>query len=201
MDLNSSDWQHLIYSILILTVLIGGFGVRRFAAAQTLKYLAIWSIIALIFVGLYSYRYEFFDFKNRIIGELNPSQARVNKDKQLIVKLSDDGHFYINVVINSQKVRFMVDTGASDIVLNIDDAKKVGISLKNLTFNKVYQTANGKSFGATVNLEKFVIANFEFSNVSASVNNAEMGTSLLGMSFLKRCKKYEFYRDSLILTF
>jgi predicted aspartyl protease len=39
-----------------------------------------------------------------------------------------------------------------------------------------------------------------FYDVPASVNSAEMGTSLLGMSFLRRFKKYEFYRDKLILS-
>ncbi|MBM5781983.1 MAG: TIGR02281 family clan AA aspartic protease [Pelagibacterales bacterium] len=201
MDLSSSDWQHFIYSLLILLVLVGNLGSRKLPFSKTLKYLGIWSLIALIIISLYSYRYEFSDFKNRLFAEINPSKARVNKENQLVVKLSDDGHFYINVLINSQQVRFMVDTGASDIVLNINDAKKVGLNINNLTFNKRYQTANGSSFGASVVLEKFVIGNIELSNINASVNNADMGTSLLGMSFLRNCKKYEFYRDSLILTF
>lgn len=201
MDLNSSDWQNFIYSALILLILIGNLGSRRLPFGKTLKYLGIWSAVALVVISLYSYRYEFFDFKNRILGELNPSKARVNAENQLVIKLSDDGHFYVNSYINSKPVRFMVDTGASDIVLNIDDAKKIGINLNNLVFNKRYQTANGTSFGANVVLDKFVIGNVEFSNITASVNEADMGTSLLGMSFLRNCKKYEFYRDSLILTF
>ncbi len=201
MDLSSSDWQHFIYSLLILLVLVGNLGLRQLPFSKTLKYLGIWSLIALIIISLYSYRYEFSDFKNRVFSEINPSKARFNKENQLVVKLSDDGHFYINTLINSKPVRFMVDTGASDIVLNVNDAKKVGIDFEKLVFDKRYQTANGISFGASVTLNKFSVGNVEFVKINASVNNADMGTSLLGMSFLRNCKKYEFYRDSLILTF
>jgi aspartyl protease family protein len=94
----------------------------------------------------------------------------------------------------------MIDTGSSDIVINLEAAQKLGIDPKKLTFNKPYQTANGTSWGASVTLEEFQIGNVKFRNIPASVNNADMGTSLLGMSFLRQFRKYEFYRDKLILT-
>jgi predicted aspartyl protease len=34
-----------------------------------------------------------------------------------------------------------------------------------------------------------------------SINSGDMGTSLLGMSFLQRFEKYEFYQDRLVLTY
>ena len=117
-----------------------------------------------------------------------------------MINLSQDGHFYLNVKINNVPVRFMIDTGASDIVLNLDEAKRVGIDVKKLRFDKTYQTANGKSFGAMVVLDEITVADVIFRKVSASVNSAEMGTSLLGMRFLRQFKKYEFYQDKLVLT-
>ncbi len=118
----------------------------------------------------------------------------------MIIEIAQDGHFYIDVKINNEPVRFMIDTGASDIVLNMDEAKKVGIKLDELNYNKRYQTANGAAFGASVVLNEIEVGGVKFHDVGASINEADMGISLLGMSFLRKFRKYEFYQDRLILT-
>lgn len=202
MDLSSSDWQSFTYYALILLFLFTGLIARRdLSFRKIFKYLSIWLGIAIIIISLYSYRYEFFDFKNRILGEINPSAARINEEGQISINISRDGHFYIDVKVNGTMIKFMVDTGASDIALNSNDAKNAGIDIENLIFDKRYQTANGISLGAGVILKEMNISGVKFKNISASVNSSEMGTSLLGMSFLKQCRKYEFYQDKLILTF
>lgn len=199
--LSSSDWQSFASLSLILVMLVSSLLSRReMAFSKTLKYLALWSLIGLVTIALYAYRFEFSDFKTRIMGEINPSSVRINNAGELEITLSNDGHFYINAEINGVPVLFMIDTGASDIVISREQAKRVGINPQELVFDKPYQTANGKSWGARVKLDKVKVGNVVFRDVSASVNNADMGTSLLGMSFLRQFKKYEFYRDRLILT-
>ena len=199
--MQNNDWQNFIYFALILVLLVSSVASRRdLDFKKILKYLAAWAGIGFVVVTLYAYRFEFSDFKARILGEMNPSLAQVGKSGELIVNLSQDGHFYLNVKVNGVPVRFMIDTGASDTVLSLDEAKKVGIDVQKLRFNKIYQTANGKSFGASVVLDKITIADVVFRDVAASVNSAEMGTSLLGMSFLRQFRKYEFYQDRLLLT-
>ena len=94
----------------------------------------------------------------------------------------------------------MVDTGASDMVINQNDARRIGIDLSRLKFNRAYQTANGTSYGAGVRLKEVKFGDLVFQDIPASVNSADMGISLLGMSFLRNFSKYEFTRDQLILT-
>ncbi len=202
MNLSSSDWQSFTYYALILLFLFTGLISRQdLPFSKIFKYLSIWLGIAIIIISLYSYRYEFYDFKNRILGEINPSAARINEEGQISINISRDGHFYMDVKVNGAMVKFMVDTGASDITLNLNDAKNAGIDVENLNFNKRYQTANGISLGAGVILKEMEISGVKFRNMLASVNSSNMGVSLLGMSFLKQCKKYEFYQNRLVLTF
>jgi len=199
--MQESDYQNFIYLALLLVLLVSSLLSRRdLDFKKVLKYLAAWAAIGFVVVALYAYRFEFADFKSRIVGELNPTKARISKEGELVINLAQDGHFYLDTKINGAPIRFMIDTGASDITLSLADAKKIGINVKNLNFNKAYQTANGKSWGAFVALEEIEVANVKFINVGASVNNAPMGVSLLGMSFLRQFKKYEFYQDRLILT-
>ncbi len=200
-NFSGADWQNFIYLLILLIILVMGNMFRpNLNLKKIAKYFLAWSIVAFIGILLYSYRFEFGDFKSRILGEINPSKARITKEGNIIIKASQDGHFYIDLEINSYPIRFMIDTGASDIVISLKEAKRIGIDELELNFNKVYQTANGKSFGANIILDEIKIDDIKFYKVPASVNQSEMGISLLGMSFLRQFKKYEFYQDQLELT-
>jgi len=198
-NFQTSDWQSFSYLALLIIILLSGLIFRRdFAYAKMFKYFAIWAFFGFIFVILYSYRFEFSDFKNRILGEINPSAARIEGEK-LVINLSQDGHFYIDAKVKDATLHFMIDTGASDMVLGKNDAQKIGIKESELKFNKIYHTANGKVFGASIIIDEMEFSGIKFYNVKASVNSGEMNNSLLGMDFLRRFKRYEFYQDRLIL--
>jgi len=200
-SLNNSDWQNLLYLVLLLTMLLAGlFSRRNLQYGKILKYLAAWAAIALVIIAFYSYRYEFSDLKDRVVAEINPSKAKFDENNgTLTIRASEDGHFYLDVKINATMVRFMVDTGASEITLSNQELSRLGIDSQKLNFNRAYQTANGTSFGAAITLDEIEIGGVKFYDVPASVNNGNMGTSLLGMSFLRKFKRYEFYRDTLVL--
>ncbi len=200
-NLSNSDQQSFVYSLLLLILLVSSLVFRReMALSKVLKYLALWALIAFVAIGFYSYRYQFFDFKERVVGAINPTAARMNDRGQIVINLSSDGHFYVDTKINQVPIRFMIDTGASDIVIDKIQAQKIGINPQDLIFNKRYQTANGASFGASIVLHEIQLGEVIFTDINASVNSAELGTPLLGMSFLRQFKKYEFYQDQLVLT-
>jgi aspartyl protease family protein len=96
-------------------------------------------------------------------------------------------------------VRFLVDTGASDIVLSPGDARRAGIEPESLKYDRPYATANGVGYGASVTLDRLEIGAISLSNVRVSVQQAEMGTSLLGMTFLRRLKSYAVQDRKLVL--
>ncbi len=167
--------------------------------ANSLKYVAMWLIIILALVILYSYRYDFYDIKDRLIATLSPASAVTAEDGSISFRVSQDGHFYINTQVNGEDVRFMVDTGASDIVLDQKTAKKIGIDLSNLKYTKTYNTANGTVRGASIILKTIQIDGYIVRDVRASVNEADMKQPLLGMSFLENLEGYEVKRGILTL--
>jgi aspartyl protease family protein len=199
-NLGQSDWQNIVFSSIVVFMLLSSILSRKeLSLAKILKYILIWSVIVIIGLACYSYRHKFFEFTSNLSSEINPSKAVVSNN-QLIIRLADDGHFYLDTNINDHPVRFMVDTGSSDVVLNLSDAKRIGIDTNKLIFNKNYQTANGQAFGASLKIREVMVSGVKFKDVNVSVNSANMGVSLLGMSFLKRFTKYEVYQDKLILT-
>ena len=118
---------------------------------------------------------------------------------EYVVEADPSGHYLIEAVVNGAPVTFLVDTGASDIVLTLDDARRVGLHPRTLAFTQRFATANGEVRGAPVVLREVRIGQLRRFDVAASVNEAPLGVSLLGMSFLEQLSGYEVERGRLVL--
>ncbi|MFM6973400.1 MAG: TIGR02281 family clan AA aspartic protease [Alphaproteobacteria bacterium] len=199
-DLSGSQIANVIYIIIVIALIAFGFSRKEMPVKLILKYTIIWIAIILFVIVLYSFRYEFGDVKNRVSTELFPSKAVIKNHEQIIIAISADGHFYINLKVNNKNIRFMIDTGASETVIDKKIAKNIGIDFGNIYYDKIFKTANGQVRGASINIDEIDVSGMKFYNVEASITESDLSVPLLGMSFLKRFYKYEFYREKLILT-
>jgi clan AA aspartic protease (TIGR02281 family) len=116
-----------------------------------------------------------------------------------IIAAGPHGHFTVDAVVNGEPVEFMVDTGASHVVLTLEDARKLGFSASNLDFTHQFESANGVVRAAPVELREFRVGQFQLYDLEAFVNGGPLPISLLGMSFLKRLRSYEVARSRLVL--
>jgi clan AA aspartic protease (TIGR02281 family) len=121
------------------------------------------------------------------------------EDLEYVVEANSGGHYVIEASVNGAPVTFLVDTGASDIVLTLDDARRIGLQPSTLDYTQRFATANGEVRGAPVVLRELRIGQLRLFNVDASVNQAPLGISLLGMDFLEQLSSYEVERGRLIL--
>lgn len=120
--------------------------------------------------------------------------------RTMVFRAGRDGHFTLRARVDGARVRFLVDTGASAVVLNRRDAERIGLHLRERNFTKVFQTANGPVRAAPVVLRSVKIGALNVRNVEAYVNEGAMGVSLLGMSFLRQLDGYEVSNDKLTLS-
>ncbi len=144
--------------------------------------------MVLLLVGGYSYRGELRPFADRILGELDPSRPRTDNSLpakgSVIFTMADDGQFHIRAEAGGVPVSFILDTGASDVMLTPADARRLGFDPANLAYTRRYETANGTVEGAPVTLPAVDLGPIHLTDVAASVSRADGGSSLLGMSFL-----------------
>ncbi|MEM1346891.1 MAG: TIGR02281 family clan AA aspartic protease, partial [Pseudomonadota bacterium] len=105
----------------------------------------------------------------------------------------------LDVEMNGMPVTFVIDTGATAIVLTEQDAKRLGIDTDSLMYTGVAGTANGEVRTAPVRIESVVLGQMMDRNVPAVVNSGEMDTSLLGMSYLQKFSRIEIAGDRLVL--
>ncbi len=191
--------MRVLYFVTLLSVIfVFGPGARKFSnMPRAWRDAAIWLAILVLLVSAYSFRDEF--EHSRLVAELIPSRAQVNGDGTVSIRVSENGHFYIEGKVGETVMRFLIDTGASDVVLAPDDAKRIGLQPDSLEYTRFFSTANGGGTGASVTLPELVIGNIVIRRMPVTVNKTWMPESLLGMSFLRRLHGFRVEGDRLLL--
>lgn len=182
----------VIYLLMVLAFIGSGFfATQQMRLAAAIKQAVAWFAIFAILVVGYTYRDDFNTIFERVSGEVAPARAVSTADGNIVLHRRDNGHFAVNANVNSSRVQFLVDTGASDVALTYRDAERAGLEPWNLQFNTPYRTANGTAYGARVQIQSITVGDIKIYNVEGSVMKDGMDVSLLGMSFLDRLSSYE----------
>lgn len=189
---------------IVVAIVIGGSAVvfvahrLRGRWSKGLVYAAIWLGLILALALAYAYRGAFRDARDRLVLEFMPGAVDWSPG---VVKVAADssGHYLVNAVVNGVPVRFLVDTGATSVVLSVRDAERVGLAVDTLAFNRRAETAAGPVRVAPVRLARLAVGQIELNDVAAEVNRAMNGPSLLGMSFLARLSGFSVEEGYLVL--
>jgi aspartyl protease family protein len=110
------------------------------------------------------------------------------------------GHFKVEARIDGRRLNFMVDTGASLVVLRESAAAEVGIRPLPADYTATVSTANGKIKAARAKLDRVELGDITVFDVSALVLPDEvLAQNLLGVSFLSKLKRYEYANGRMVL--
>jgi len=129
--------------------------------------------------------------RDATVRDGHPPAAYVGKGK--------DGHYWAWAQIDGHPVRVLIDTGASAVALTPEDARRAGVDLELLVYNRDVNTAQGVTHAAAVTLDHVSVAGAEVNGVEALVVPRGLSASLLGMSYLGRLEGFEATRSGLIL--
>jgi len=184
----------LFYLVLLTGAVLGFFLMQnRHRLGRVMQQATVWG---LIFLGVIAAAGLWSDIRSTVA----PRQAVFADQGRIEVPRAPDGHFYLTARVNDVPVQFVVDTGATDVVLTRQDAMRAGIDPGRLNFSGQANTANGVVHTAPVRLRSFEIGALGTRNLRAWVNSGEMDSSLLGMAYLQRFEKLEITRNRLVLT-
>lgn len=186
------DARVFYLSLLGLMLAAGLFAAYRGRMGAAVRHAAIW---ALIFAGIViAYR-----FNDQLSSGLRPQSMEVLNAQTVLLRRESDGHFHATLGVNGRDIRFLVDTGATALVLSRRDAERAGIDLATLTFSIPSATANGMVYGAPVRLAEIRLGPFVDRDVPAMVNGGELGASLLGMRYLDRFARISVEGERMLL--
>lgn len=192
--MTGDDTASLLYlSLLGGAIVLWFFAQNRASLGKITQQALVW---ALIFVGVIAAVGLWGDIRSTV----QPNVARAIGTDAVELQRDLDGHYYVTAKVNGTPVDFVVDTGATLVVLSREDAASIGLEMSDLAFVGRAGTANGEVRTAPVRLDSLTIGPLEDRGVAAVVNGGELGQSLLGMSYLQRFSRVEIADGKLILT-
>ncbi|MBO9419396.1 MULTISPECIES: TIGR02281 family clan AA aspartic protease [Stappiaceae] len=157
-------------------------------------------LCALLVVG-YTYRTDLVQAGYRVLGSLAPGMAVTQADGSILIVRDAGGHFVVDGRANGRKTSFLLDTGASAVVLTYQDAARAGIPERDLSFTVPVATANGRTLVAPIRIDNLTIGDHTLRNVRAFVaRDGSLGQSLLGMTALDRLRSWRIEGDRLIMN-
>ncbi len=194
MEIDRDQIALLVYLSIWGIALIGYFLIARVQGlGQSLRQLILWGLIIVGVAAGYGLWQD--------IAQQN--RVSVVTDGTVALRADRNGHFHLTLGVNGVPVDFLIDTGASDLVLSRQDALRAGVDLDQLNFLGQAMTANGMVRSARVTLEEVVLSAGDMTirdqNVTASVTDGDLNISLAGMTYLRRFARISIEGDRLIL--
>lgn len=191
--LDTGDQARLFYLLILgLAIMAGVFARYRGRMQQGLQHAAIWVLIFLGLMIAYGFRDTLRD------AALSPGMTVVD-GQSVVLRRGEDGHFHAGLTIEGVRVTFLVDTGATQMVLSRADAQRVGLDPSRLIYSVPTTTANGRVVSAPVTLAEVSLGPFTDRDVPALVNGGELSVSLLGMRYLDRFARVSVEGDRMLL--
>lgn len=103
---------------------------------------------------------------------------------EVVIPRSRDGHYYVGGFINGRPLTFMVDTGASTVVVSTDLAAKIGLTSG---VPAAFKTAGGMVWGETVSDQTIEAGGIQLTGLRVGVvmQMDQRDYALLGQNFLR----------------
>ncbi|WP_127597441.1 TIGR02281 family clan AA aspartic protease [Nitratireductor alexandrii] len=182
-------------------VLAASIIATRMKLGDIARNVAVWLLIILVLVAGYQYRYELQDVASRITAGIVPgSPMSIEGGSAVRLDKRGDGHFGARAQVDGATVHFVVDTGASSIVLTAADAGRAGIDVAALSFRVPVSTANGVARAAATSVGTITLGPIERNGLAVLVAApGALGQSLLGMNFLETLAGFDVRGDVMIL--
>ena len=196
--MTSDQTAQLLYLSAFVVLIGSSLIARRLPLGKTLKMALAWvAIFGAIFL-LFSLRDDAGRLWTRLTSEANPSAGIVD-GKNLRLRQSEDGHFWVKTEVNGHSIKFMVDSGATTISMSAADAQAAGIKSGG-GFPVAINTANGVVMAERARIDHLTVGPIERRDIAAVVAPEFGETSVLGMNFLSSLSSWRVEGRELILV-
>lgn len=198
-SLSSDQIAQIVYLVLLGTVL-GSYALvaMRRQLGQFVRMLLLWG---LLFTGVMA---GWGLWQSVMLPSITVQHTG---EDAIELRRGRDGAYRLTLEVTGQEgmapqpIHFIVDTGATDIVLTLEDTRALGFTDDDLAFLGTARTANGIVRTAQVRLDGVQLGDQQHRNIRALVNEGELHVSLLGMTFLSRFSRIEMAGDRLRLEY
>jgi aspartyl protease family protein len=191
------EWQHLAVYALGAALLIM-FLQRIPYVGRFLRFAFSLGLLAfLIFVVLQQAPYQ--PELARFTDKLGLDDQRV-AGKELHVRISSDGHFWVIASINGVKRRMLIDSGATVTAISQSTVRAAKVDAGTGLAPVILQTANGATPAQTGKVDEIRVGNIVARNLRIVTSPGLGQLDVLGMNFLSKLQSWRVENGTLILV-
>ena len=187
-----------IFLVAMLIFVASAYTVRKVPIGKGFRMFAGWVIIFLAAFVAFSLKDDIVGFANQVLDERRAEAGGVQVGENLEVKQALDGHFWVEGTINGQKVRFLVDSGATTTSISTSTARRAGIEPRG-GIPAMVQTANGLVSVDRGRAERLQVGHIVREDLAVHISEGFGETNVLGMNFLSSLSGWGVEGKRLIL--
>lgn len=187
-----------VYLIGVLILVASALLVRRIPLGQGLKMFAGWVLIFLAAFVAFTLKDDFMALGKRVLAESRGEGEVVAVGREMRIRKSMDGHFWVNGELNGHKVRFLVDSGATVTSISSATARLADIE-PGSGLPTMVQTANGTVSVQRARADRLKVGSIERRNLAIHVSEAFGPMNVLGMNFLSSLSSWGVEGQWLVL--
>jgi aspartyl protease family protein len=175
-----------IYLLMAIMLVLGTLMSRREPLARLLTASLAW-------IAIFAGGFVVFTFRDDLsyVGQRLRAEATgepVAQGEEIRIPMAIDGHFWVDGRLNGEKVKFLVDSGATMTTVGRETAARVGMQVSPQR-NQIVRTGNGLIRVATGRAETLKVGTIERDDLSVHVADDE-DLNVLGMIFLSSFKRW-----------
>ena len=187
----SEDGPSLIWGVVCMLLLVSSLAARRLPMGQLAKMALAWVAIFAAFFAVFSFRFEFITIWDRVKADFAGTAGQTISGEAIEIKRQDDGHYWLQVEINGNPVRFMIDSGATTTAINAETAADTAVNVDASGYPVIIDTANGQVTAQRGVVQRFEVGPYKLNDHNVVVSDSFGDTNVLGMNFLDSMKSWK----------
>lgn len=128
------------------------------------------------------------------------ASAQVVRGGETRVPLADDGHYWVDAMVNGTAQRFLIDTGATYTTLSSEVAREAMVEPGAASDRVNLHTANGDTPASMAQIGKLDVGSIHAADMTTIIAPAIGTTNVLGMNFLSSLEGWRVEGKVMILT-
>lgn len=185
------DGPSLIWGVVCLLLLISSLAARKLPLGQVAKMALAWIAIFAVLFAIFSFRFEFIAIWERVKADIAGTSGQTITSDAIELRRQDDGHYWLQVDVNGNPVRFMIDSGATTTAVNADTASAAKVDVDSAGYPVILSTANGNVKAQRGMINSLKIGDHEIRQHPVVVSASFGDTNVLGMNFLDNMKRWK----------
>src|SRR3954463_12396143 len=175
-----------VYILMAMMLVLGSLMHRREPAAKMITMALAWIAIFAAGFILFTFRDDFGWVAQRIKAEAVGTPVQQGRETR--IPMAINGHFWVEARLNGEKVKFLIDSGATMTTIDRDTAVRAGVAISPQR-DQFVRTGNGIIRVSTGRATELDVGGIKRSDVGLQIAEND-DLNVLGMNFLSSLSRW-----------